>query len=77
MDFNYIKSLDKNNLSEENLLALKSHLKEGRKHLKYFRETNKLFKNPEKRMKTYDTVQFERTVPELEEIFKKLNIEVK
>ena len=77
MDLNYIKSLDSSNLSEEQMIAMKAHLREGRKHLKYFKESERHFKFPELRLKTFDTVQFEKTVPELERIFAELNIVVK
>lgn len=77
MDLSFIKSLDCTNLSEEQLIAMKAHLREGRKHLKYYKESEKNFKNPELRLKCFDTVQFEKTVPELERIFAELNIIVK
>ena len=77
MDLSYIQSLDSSDLSEEQLIAMKAHLREGRKHLKYFEESQKHFKHPELRLKTFDTVQYEKTVPELEKIFIELNIIVK
>lgn len=64
--------LDLNNITHEQLISLRAQYKEGVKHLKYFEDSKKFFKFPEKRLKTFDTVHYERVIPEIKEILIKL-----
>lgn len=65
-----LEELDVNNLTAEQILSMKAQYSEGKKHLAYFNDTMKHFKFPEKRMKTNDTVFYERVVPQIETMLK-------
>jgi len=63
-----IHELDIDNITEEQLLSLKAQYEEGVNHLQYFNDTMKHFRFPEKRMKTFDTVHYERVIPQIKQI---------
>jgi hypothetical protein len=55
--------IDLENLDQVEIGVLKQVFKNGTAHLKYFFETNIHFKFPERRMKTADTVYYEKVIP--------------
>lgn len=62
--------IDVAKLPELQISVLRTMYVEGERHLKYFYNTMKLFKNPEKRIKCFDTVQYERTLPAIMDILR-------
>ena len=62
--------IDKENLTDEQLAVYKAKYRAGKKHLKYIEDTMKHFKFPERRVKCFDTIQYEREVPEIEALLK-------
>lgn len=64
--------IDVDKLSAEQIFSLQAQYQEGAKHLKYFADTMKHFKFPERRMKTFDTVYYEQHLPEIEQALKQL-----
>lgn len=64
--------IDIEKLTPEQITRLQVKYKEGKKHLKYFQETMKHFMFPERRLKTFDTKQYERELPEIERALKQL-----
>jgi hypothetical protein len=55
--------VDIEKLKTEDINRLRNLYKEGEKHLKYYYETMSAFKNPERRVKTYDTAYYEEVMP--------------
>jgi hypothetical protein len=55
--------VDIEKLKAEDINRLKNLYKEGEKHLKYYNESMSVFKYPERRVKTYDTVYYEQVMP--------------
>jgi hypothetical protein len=51
------------NLDQLQIGNLKQVMKAGEAHLKYFEDTMKHFKFPERRMKTDDTIYYEKVLP--------------
>ena len=66
------QELDLNNITPEQLLSLRAQYSTGIEHLKYFEDTNKFFKYPERRLKTFETVHYEKVVPQIKEILDKI-----
>lgn len=60
--------IDIEKLRQEQLSVLKAIKLSGEKHIKYFNDTMKAFKFPEKRMKCFDTQYYERVLPEINKI---------
>jgi hypothetical protein len=50
-------------LKDLDIAIIKSVYREGERHLKYYHSTMHIFKNPEKRIKTYDTLYYEQVMP--------------
>lgn len=67
-----LQELDLNNITQEQLLSLRAQYSVGVEHLKYFEDTNKFFKYPERRLKTFDTKHYEKVVPQIKKILDKL-----
>lgn len=57
-------------LPEQQIKILKAIKREGEKHLKYYYDTMKHFKFPEKRLKCFDTKYYEDALPHIERILR-------
>lgn len=57
-------------LPEQQIKILKAIQKEGEKHLKHFYDTMKHFKYPERRQKAFDTLYYEKALPQIEKILR-------
>lgn len=66
------QSIDISSLKEEQIFSIEVQYQEGKKHMKYFNDTMKNFKFPERRMKTNDTIYYETNMPEWERVLKQL-----
>ncbi len=60
--------LDVDNISKDQIMILKKFKREADKHLHYFYSTMGAFKNPELRVKCFDTLEFEQLLPEVSSI---------
>lgn len=60
-------------LTPDQIFSLQAQYQEGVKHLKYFNDTMKHFKFPERRMKTFDTVYYEKNLPFIEKALRQLD----
>jgi hypothetical protein len=60
--------VDIEKLKTQNISVLKAVLREGERHLRYYYSTMSVFKHPESRVKTQDTVYYEEVVPIIVEI---------
>lgn len=69
-----LQELDTTNLTDEQILSLRAQYESGVEHLQYFEDTAKHFKFPERRLKTHDTVQYERNVPIIKNILVELGM---
>lgn len=64
--------IDINKLTPEQIFSLEAQYQQGQKHLKYFADTMKHFKYPERRMKTFDTMYYEKNLLDIERALKQL-----
>lgn len=59
------KVLRPEELKTMELKILGAIYREGVRHLQYYAETQRHFKNPELRLKTFDTVYYEQMLPQI------------
>ncbi len=59
-------------LTPEEIISLKAQYKLCIEHIKYFNDTMKHFKYPEKRIKTFDTMFYEKNIPEIRQALQSL-----
>lgn len=57
-------------LTDLDVSVLRAIKREGEKHLQYFYSTMKHFQFPERRLKCFDTLTYERVLPKVERILR-------
>ena len=62
--------IENTQLPDQQIKILKAIKREGEKHLKYYYDTMKHFKFPEKRLKCFDTKYYEDALPHIERILR-------
>jgi|688.fasta_scaffold1474989_2 hypothetical protein len=65
-------TIEPENLSPEQIYSLQAQYEAGVEHMKYYHDTMKHFKFPERRKKTFDTIHYEKNLPEIERALRKL-----
>lgn len=65
-DFN----IDVDSITKEQIKILRAICEEGQNHLKYYHDTMSVFKNPQNRIKTFDTCYYERVMPSVIDIIR-------
>lgn len=68
----YTVNLDE--IRSQELSILKATYDAGVAHLEYFRKTMSFFKNPELRLKCYDTLYYEQVIPTVISILKEKGV---
>ncbi len=66
--------IDEHSLTPEQIFSYKAQYEVGTAHMKYWHDTMKHFKFPERRVKTFDTVQYENNLPEIERALRSLGV---
>lgn len=66
--------IDEHNLTPEEIFSYKAQYEVGTEHMKYWHDTMKHFKYPERRIKTFDTVSHETRLPEITRALKSLGV---
>lgn len=61
---------DLSDLSKLDLKVLRNIKRAGEKHLKQYYATMSVFQYPERRMKCFDTLAYERVLPKIERILR-------
>ena len=62
------KIVEIEDLQTQHTKVLRAIKKEGEKHLQYYRDTMSAFSKPENRIKTFDTIYYERVLPHIEQL---------
>jgi hypothetical protein len=70
--FRYNRMIEVDKLTPDQIFSLEAQYQAGLDHMKYFNDTMKHFKFPERRLKTFDTKYYEKNLPEWEQALKTL-----
>lgn len=57
-------------LAEQQVKVLRAIKKEGERHMEYFDSTMSAFKNPQARIKCFDTLYYEKALPYIDQLLK-------